>query len=282
MASTSQGAALTEAHRQQQQQVRAAFLAEFLALWPLLDSTRLDETGPGWVRAVLPLVRRYRAESARVASVYFDEFRLVEAPTAVARPRVLVPGRVAPEVSRPALPSRPAAPTPAAPSLAPDRAADGGGRRRARVQFDDSAFNLPDRRRARIEVPELDWAREDRAVVVSLTVTGPGGHTARPHLTTDVVYALGRLITDLPGLLSRRIDPRAAVSLVWGAVNAGVAPNARQYVARRCIWRRCARKIGSARFRSRSAMPTSARFVSASVLRRMDCLRRRCHCCFDA
>lgn len=61
---------------------------------------------------------------------------------------------------------------------------------------------------------------------VELTVTGPGGHTARPHLTTDVVYALGRLITDLPGLLSRRIDPRAAVSLVWGAVNAGVAPNA--------------------------------------------------------
>jgi amidohydrolase len=61
---------------------------------------------------------------------------------------------------------------------------------------------------------------------VELTVTGPGGHTARPHLTTDVVYALGRLITELPGLLSRRIDPRAAVSLVWGAVNAGVAPNA--------------------------------------------------------
>ncbi len=61
---------------------------------------------------------------------------------------------------------------------------------------------------------------------LELTLTGPGGHTARPHLTTDVVYALGRLITDLPGLLSRRIDPRAAVSLVWGAVSAGVAPNA--------------------------------------------------------
>ena len=40
------------------------------------------------------------------------------------------------------------------------------------------------------------------------------------------MYALGKLITELPGLLSRRIDPRAAVSLVWGAVNAGVAPNA--------------------------------------------------------
>ena len=57
-------------------------------------------------------------------------------------------------------------------------------------------------------------------------LSGTGGHTGRPHLTTDVVYALGRLITDLPGLLSRRVDPRAALSLVWGAVEAGHAVNA--------------------------------------------------------
>ena len=55
---------------------------------------------------------------------------------------------------------------------------------------------------------------------------GAGGHTARPHLTQDVVYALGRLITELPGLLSRRVDPRAALSLVWGQVDAGKAANA--------------------------------------------------------
>jgi amidohydrolase len=55
---------------------------------------------------------------------------------------------------------------------------------------------------------------------------GEGGHTARPHLTQDVVYALGRVITELPGLLSRRVDPRAALSLVWGAVDAGRASNA--------------------------------------------------------
>ncbi|HEX2905008.1 MAG TPA: amidohydrolase [Jatrophihabitans sp.] len=61
---------------------------------------------------------------------------------------------------------------------------------------------------------------------LEISVTGSGGHTARPHLTADVVYALGKLITELPGLLSRRIDPRAAVSLVWGAINSGVAPNA--------------------------------------------------------
>jgi amidohydrolase len=61
---------------------------------------------------------------------------------------------------------------------------------------------------------------------VDIRLTGSGGHTARPHLTADVVYALGMLITELPGLLSRRVDPRAAVSLVWGAVGAGSAANA--------------------------------------------------------
>ena len=34
---------------------------------------------------------------------------------------------------------------------------------------------------------------------VDVTLTGPGGHTARPQLTVDLVDALGRLITDLPG-----------------------------------------------------------------------------------
>jgi len=61
---------------------------------------------------------------------------------------------------------------------------------------------------------------------LDIKLTGPGGHTARPQLTVDLVYALGKLVTELPGLLSRRIDPRAAVSLVWGAVAAGSAANA--------------------------------------------------------
>jgi amidohydrolase len=61
---------------------------------------------------------------------------------------------------------------------------------------------------------------------VEVTLSGPGGHTARPHLTSDVVYAAGLLITELPGVLSRRVDPRAALSLVWGAVQAGHAANA--------------------------------------------------------
>jgi amidohydrolase len=61
---------------------------------------------------------------------------------------------------------------------------------------------------------------------LEVTLTGPGGHTARPQLTVDLVHALARVVTEVPGLLGRQVDPRAAMSLVWGAVGAGVAANA--------------------------------------------------------
>jgi amidohydrolase len=61
---------------------------------------------------------------------------------------------------------------------------------------------------------------------IEITLHSPGGHTSRPHLTGDLVYALGSLITGVPGVLSRRIDPRKSTVMVWGAVNAGVAANA--------------------------------------------------------
>lgn len=61
---------------------------------------------------------------------------------------------------------------------------------------------------------------------LTLRLSGPGGHTARPQLTVDLVYALAALVTELPAALSRRMDPRAGVSLVWGAINAGNAANA--------------------------------------------------------
>lgn len=64
------------------------------------------------------------------------------------------------------------------------------------------------------------------ADTVEVTLHSPGGHTSRPHLTADLVYGLGTVITGLPGMLSRRIDPRAGTVMVWGAVNAGQAANA--------------------------------------------------------
>lgn len=64
------------------------------------------------------------------------------------------------------------------------------------------------------------------ADVLRIKVSGPGGHSSRPHLTNDVVFALSSLVTQLPALLSRRIDPRTATVLVFGSLNAGYAPNA--------------------------------------------------------
>lgn len=60
---------------------------------------------------------------------------------------------------------------------------------------------------------------------VEVTLRGPGGHTARPHLTVDLVDALARIVTTVPGLLSRQVDPRAGLSLVWAAIGAGIAHN---------------------------------------------------------
>jgi amidohydrolase len=61
---------------------------------------------------------------------------------------------------------------------------------------------------------------------VEIRLHGPGGHTARPHLTADLIYAIGRVITDLPAGLSRLVDPRSGLTLVFGAVEGGVAANA--------------------------------------------------------
>jgi amidohydrolase len=61
---------------------------------------------------------------------------------------------------------------------------------------------------------------------VSITVSSAGGHTSRPHLTGDVVFALGQIITQVPAVLGRRLDPRSGVNLTWGQVHAGTAHNA--------------------------------------------------------
>lgn len=63
------------------------------------------------------------------------------------------------------------------------------------------------------------------ADALSVRLTGRGGHTSRPHLTEDLTYALGKLVTDLPGVLSRRLDPRAGASVVWGMIRAGASKN---------------------------------------------------------
>ena len=63
------------------------------------------------------------------------------------------------------------------------------------------------------------------ADALTIRLSGKGGHTSRPHLTEDLTFALGKVITELPAILSRRLDPRAGVSVVWGMVRAGSAHN---------------------------------------------------------
>ena len=58
-----------------------------------------------------------------------------------------------------------------------------------------------------------------------ITLDGPGGHTARPHLTTDLVMAVAKTAAELPSALGRRMDPRWGVSLVWGRIAGGSAAN---------------------------------------------------------
>jgi amidohydrolase len=66
-------------------------------------------------------------------------------------------------------------------------------------------------------------AASDRVLV---RLSGAGGHTARPHLTGDLVHALGVVLSQTSSVLSRRVDPRAGLSLVFGRVSAGGAANA--------------------------------------------------------
>ena len=61
---------------------------------------------------------------------------------------------------------------------------------------------------------------------VTVTLTGPGGHTSRPYLTADVVFALAQVVTQVPAVLGRRLDPRSGVNLTWGEIHAGSAHNA--------------------------------------------------------
>ena len=60
---------------------------------------------------------------------------------------------------------------------------------------------------------------------LEVRLEGTGGHTSRPHLTEDLTFALAKVTTELPAIVSRRIDPRAGVSVVWGRIEAGSAAN---------------------------------------------------------
>ncbi|MDX1449278.1 MAG: amidohydrolase [Acidimicrobiia bacterium] len=59
----------------------------------------------------------------------------------------------------------------------------------------------------------------------SILLEGPGGHTARPHETVDIVHAAGHVIANLAGIVSRRLDARAPLAITFGQVHGGTADN---------------------------------------------------------
>ncbi|QCX78731.1 putative hydrolase YxeP [Streptomyces sp. YIM 121038] len=60
---------------------------------------------------------------------------------------------------------------------------------------------------------------------LEVSLAGPGGHTARPHLTTDLVTAAAKVVSEVPALVGRRVDARSGLSVTWGRIDAGHACN---------------------------------------------------------
>lgn len=235
MAETEHGARLTEAHRLAQQQVRNDFLAEFVALWALLDSTRLDDTSPGWVRAVMRVIEAFRLRSAQVATSYYFEFRAVEAPSPAPRPRVERPRiELPPGVERPAprppdrpvpAPQRQPPPAPARPSRSqpvrtpepvrrqapqnrPDPVVPRAPREpRVTWDFEDTQSGPRPERTARIniDIPDIDWGPSDRAAKVSLEVTGPVGQKSKAKRGKPLQVARDESFVQASGAAARHV-----------------------------------------------------------------------------
>lgn len=222
MAATPEGRRLTEQQRKAQQQVRAQFLIEFLALWPLLDPVRLDDTSPGWVQAVLRVIQLFRRRSAEVAAQYYVDFRAVELPP-VALPDIELPRlELPPGVERPT-PGPPAARTPT-----PSRRLTQPRRNRQstplelpprhrnvlipdepsptfRIDIDESAFGPTPRRSTVINIPDIDWTPSDRAAVVSLHVTGPVNQKSKAARGKPLEVAQKESFVDAAGAASRHV-----------------------------------------------------------------------------
>lgn len=191
--------------------MRNDFLAEFIALWALLDSERLDETGPGWIRAVSRLIVAYRLLSAEVATRYYWDFRAAEAPETM-------PGAARPETAPP--PAGPRTGRPPRRDRVSQRARrEPNFRRRAprelerviersgvRFEFDEDAVRRSlERPGTRIEIPEIDWTPRDRAVEISLNVTGPIGQKAKRARGKSVREARGESFVESSGAASRHV-----------------------------------------------------------------------------
>ncbi len=63
------------------------------------------------------------------------------------------------------------------------------------------------------------------ADMACITLTGPGGHTARPEETVDMISVASRVVAELPGRVAAQLDDPADVKVVFGAIHSGDAAN---------------------------------------------------------
>lgn len=58
-----------------------------------------------------------------------------------------------------------------------------------------------------------------------ITVIGKSGHSARPYDSVDAIYISNQILNGLYSFIQRRFDPRLALALSVGRIEAGSAPN---------------------------------------------------------
>jgi len=61
---------------------------------------------------------------------------------------------------------------------------------------------------------------------ITVRLTGPGGHTSRPHRTVDLVHVAARIVVDLPAMVRSELDPRQHLAIVFGKISGGDTANA--------------------------------------------------------
>ncbi len=63
------------------------------------------------------------------------------------------------------------------------------------------------------------------ADMAAITLIGPGGHTARPEETVDMVSLASRIVSELPTAVAARVDDPGSVRVAFGMIRAGDAAN---------------------------------------------------------
>ena len=92
------------------------------------------------------------------------------------------------------------------------------------------------------------------ADLLTVTLRGPGGHTARPSMTVEMVSLASRVALELPALLTQR--SQGELLLVFGSLQSGEAPN---------VIPTAARLAGSLRTPDRDAWDTAGALLADSM-----------------